>query len=182
MGRIPRVVIVTPDDIDIHATINADRLAAVEELGRDLRLTVVENPDREGLIETPRRWAAWWKEFIDYQRGTTDTTFESVTTDQMVVLSGIRVYSMCEHHLMPFWCDISVGYVVRDKVLGLSKFARIAHEAGHKLQLQERIVQEIAEAVQRTTDSPDVAVLASGVHLCMVMRGIKTDALVSSVI
>src|SRR5258708_19874510 len=159
MGRIPRVVIVTPDDIDIHATINADRLAALEQLGRDLLLTLGENPDREGLVDTPRRWAAWWKEFIDYQPGTTDTTFESVTTDQMVVISGMRVYSMCEHHLMPFWCDISIGYVVRDKVLGLSKFARIAHESAHKLQLQERMVCEIATHVQTITPSPDISLL-----------------------
>lgn len=151
-------------------------------LGRELLIALGEDPDREGLADTPRRWAAWWKEFIDYEAGTTDTTFEAITTQQMVVVSGIRVYSLCEHHLLPFWCDISVGYVTREKVLGLSKFARIAHENAHRLQVQERLVHAIADEVERVTGSPDVAVLGNGVHLCMVMRGIRTDAQMSTLV
>src|SRR5206468_3089534 len=99
-----------------------------------------------------------------------------------VVMSGIRIYSLCEHHLLPFWCEVSIAYIARDKVLGLSKFARIAHRVAHKLQLQERIVNGIADEIQHRTGSPDVAVLASGVHMCMVMRGIKTGGTVSSLV
>lgn len=152
----------------------------VMELGRELLIALGEDPDREGIKDTPRRWASWWREFIEYQPGTTDTSFEPITTDQMVVISGMRVYSLCEHHLLPFWCDVSIGYVVHDKVLGLSKFARIAQKVAHHLQLQERVVHDIADEVQAVTGSSDVAVLASGVHMCMVMRGIKTQGLVSS--
>jgi GTP cyclohydrolase I len=92
----------------------------------------------------------------------------------MVVVSGLQVWSLCEHHLIPFWSRVSVAYLTGERVLGLSKFARIAHKYAHKLQLQERLAQEIADEVQQVTGSEDVAVLAVGQHLCMVMRGIKT--------
>ena len=154
----------------------------MQALGRELLLALGENPDREGLRDTPRRWAAWWKEFIEYDPANVETTFEAITTEQMVVVSGIRIYSICEHHLIPFWCDVTIGYVVDNKVLGLSKFARIAHNSAHRLQIQERLVGEIADEVQRICDSADVIVLASGVHLCMVMRGIKTEGTISSLV
>jgi GTP cyclohydrolase I len=149
-------------------------------MGRDLLIALGENPDREGLEDTPRRWANWWQEFIEYDPGTTDTCFHNVTTDQMVVVSGIRVWSLCEHHLLPFWCDVSIGYIARDVVLGLSKFARIAHQYAHGLQLQERLCQQIADEVQRITHTSDVAVLVKGEHLCMSMRGIRTPGLMTS--
>jgi GTP cyclohydrolase I len=160
-------------------TVDYDRLL---ELGRELLVALGEDPDREGIKDTPRRWASWWREFIEYQPGTTDTTFEAVTSNQMVVVSGIRIYSLCEHHLLPFWCDVSIAYIARDRVLGLSKFARIAHRVAHRLQLQERIVNGIADEIEHRTGSPDVAVLASGVHMCMVMRGIKSGGTVSSLV
>lgn len=163
----------------VPKTVDYDRIM---ELGRELLVALGEDPDREGLRDTPRRWASWWREFIEYQPGNTDTSFEAVTTDQMVVVSGIRIYSLCEHHLLPFWCDVSIGYIARDRVLGLSKFARIAHRIAHKLQLQERISNGIADEVERVTGSPDVAVMVSGVHMCMVMRGIKSGGLVSSLV
>ena len=153
---------------------------ALLRIGRDLLVALGENPDRPGLVETPRRFADSWVEFIDHDPGKTETTFEAVTTDQMVIVSGIRVWSMCEHHLLPFWTDVSIGYIARDKVLGLSKFARIAHQMGHKLQLQERLASEIADEIQRITGTPDVAVLTRGQHLCMIMRGVKTPGLMTS--
>src|SRR5579883_2617864 len=78
--------------------------AKLLELGRELLIAVGEDPDREGLLDTPRRWADWWREFIEYDPGTTETTFSSVSTDQMVCVSGMRVFSLCEHHLLPMWC------------------------------------------------------------------------------
>lgn len=143
-------------------------------------IEIGENPDREGLQDTPRRWARWWIEFATYDPGNTDTVFESVSTDQMVIVSGIKVWSLCEHHLLPFWCNISIGYIAGDKVLGLSKFARIAHQFAHKLQLQERLTHEIADEVIRLTGSNSVAVLGKGEHLCMQMRGIKSSGIMTS--
>jgi GTP cyclohydrolase I len=154
----------------------------IQELGRELLVALGEDPDREGLKDTPRRWASWWREFIEYQPGNTDTSFESVTSNQMVVVSGMRVYSLCEHHLLPFWCDVAIAYIPQGRVLGLSKFARIAQKIAHRLQLQERISKGIADEIERVTGSPDVAVLLSGVHMCMVMRGIKSDSVVSSLV
>jgi GTP cyclohydrolase I len=98
----------------------------------------------------------------------------------MVVVSGVRVWSLCEHHLMPFSCDVTVGYVARGLVLGLSKFARIAHKHAHSLQVQERLGQQIADDVARASGSPDVAVLCRGVHLCMAARGVRSDGVMTS--
>lgn len=141
---------------------------------RALLVAIGEDPDREGLAETPRRFASWWSEFIDYDPGNTATVFESVEVDQLVVVSGLRVWSLCEHHLLPFWVDVSIAYLAGSQVMGLSKLARIAHKYAHRLQLQERLVANIADEVQAVSGTADVAVLASGVHLCMAMRGIRT--------
>lgn len=130
--------------------------------------------------DTPRRWAAWWMEFLDYEDAKTDTTFAAVQVDQMVVVSGVRVWSLCEHHLLPFYCDIAMGYIVRKQMLGLSKFARIAHLAAHRLNVQERLVSDIAAHLARVTQSPNVAVIAKGEHLCMTMRGVQTPAKMTS--
>ena len=149
-------------------------------LGRELLLAIGEDPDREGLRETPRRWADAWREFIEYDPGTTDTCFESVSTDQMVVVSGMRVWSICQHHLLPIWADISIGYIATDRILGLSKFARITQKYAHQLQLQERLCKEIADEIVMLAKGTDVAILAQGQHLCMTARGIKTPAIMTS--
>jgi len=143
-------------------------------IGRRLLIAIGEDPEREGLKGTPVRFAKVWKEFIEYDPGNVETTFESVRVDQLVVVKGMRVWSMCEHHMIPFWCDISIGYLTGNRVLGLSKFARIAREVAHNLQIQERMVQQIADRVVQLTGSGNVGVLGSGVHLCMVMRGVRT--------
>lgn len=147
----------------------------IRELTRELLVAIGEDPDRDGLRGTPERVARWWSEFVDYDPGNCVTAFEG-KTDQMVIVAGIRVWSLCEHHLLPFWCDVSIGYIARTKILGLSKFARIAHGVAHGLQIQERLAHQIADEVQAVTESADVAVAASGEHLCMTMRGIQTPA------
>ena len=152
----------------------------IEELARELLVIIGEDPNRPGLRDTPRRYAEYWAEFIDYTDNNTNTVFESVVIDQLVMVTGLRVWSICEHHLLPFWCDISVGYLAGDRVLGLSKFARIAHKHAHKLQLQERLVKDIADEIVGSTKSNSVAVLGAGRHTCMEMRGIRTEGLMIS--
>ena len=110
----------------------------------------------------------------------TTSAFESFRTDQMVICAGVPVFSLCEHHLLPFKCEISMAYIATEHVLGLSKFARIAHKYSHRLQVQERLVHQIADEITAITDARDVAVLAGGEHLCMQMRGIKSDGLMST--
>ena len=158
-------------------------------LGRELLIAIGENPDRDGLRETPRRWADSWREFIEYDPGVTETTFSvtettfsATATGQIVCVSGIRVSSLCEHHLLPFWCDVSIGYIPHEKVLGLSKFARIAHQFAHQLQLQEQLGQQIADEISRITGTENVVVVLKGEHLCMATRGICTPGqMISSV-
>lgn len=152
----------------------------LEWLGRELLLAIGENPDEDRIKDTPLRWAKWWREFIEHDPGKIETSFSGDHTDQMVVVSGMKVWSLCEHHLLPFWANIAIGYIPNGKVLGLSKFGRIAHMVGSRLQIQERMVQEIAGEVMRLTGSKDVAVLAQGEHLCMTMRGVRTPSLMTS--
>jgi GTP cyclohydrolase I len=146
----------------------------IEDAVRDLLDAIGEDVTRAGLRDTPKRVARFYIEFMEYNAGNTDTSFESVTSDQMVVVSDMRVWSLCEHHLLPFYCDVSVGYITHDKVLGLSKFARIAHKHAHRLTLQEQLVEDIAQDLKRILQHDDVAVIARGEHLCMTMRGIQT--------
>lgn len=145
------------------------------QIGKDLLIAIGEDPERDGLKDTPQRYAKWWKEFIDYDAGKIETAFTLDNNDQMVAVTGMRVWSLCEHHLLPFSATVSVGYIPEDKVLGLSKFARIAHKYAHRPQVQERLVQEIADEVMRVTGSKNVAVVADGEHSCMLMRGIRTS-------
>lgn len=154
--------------------------AHVQHLTRQLLKTIGEDPDRPGLSDTPARVARMWRDFITYDPGNHDTTFEMIEADQMVIVSPIRVWSMCEHHLLPFWADISIGYVADNRILGLSKFARIAQKHAHRLQVQERLVHDIAADIERVTRSTDIAVLAQGEHLCMSMRGIRAPAIMTS--
>ena len=150
------------------------------ELAAKLILAAIgEDTKREGLRDTPRRFADAWLEFAGHTDKKTWTTFASYEADQLVIVKDIRIWSVCEHHLMPFWCDITIGYIAHGTILGLSKFARIAEEVAHKLQTQERIAQEIADRLctkhGEVKLSPDVAVMAKGEHTCLAMRGAKKD-------
>ena len=153
---------------------------AAERAVKALLTAIGEDPDREGLQDTPRRVARFWCEFMDYDPGNMGAAFGQVESDQLVVVSGIRVWSLCEHHLLPFHCDITAAYLIHDKMMGLSKIARVAHKHAHRLQVQERLVSGIADDLAEMAGHGDVAVVGSGVHLCMVMRGIKTPGTMQS--
>lgn len=154
----------------------------LEELAYQILTAIGEDPAREGLAETPRRWANWWKEFIDYDPGKLDTAFEiEGGGSNIVCVSGIRVWTLCEHHLLPFTCEIAVGYIPNGLALGLSKFARVAHKHAHRLQIQERLTRDIADEITNLTTSEDVAVAIKGEHLCGTMRGIKTQMTMKTV-
>lgn len=151
--------------------VDYERLVA---LGHELLSALGEDPFRAGIVDTPRRWAQWWKEFIEYEPGTIETTFDVVSEGQLICVAGIIVWSLCEHHLLPFQCEIAIGYVPESKILGASKFARIAQQYAHRLQLQERMVDQIAAEVARITETENVIVLGNGQHICMDARGVKT--------
>ena len=160
-----------------------DRRLVLEEIGHRLVWQIDKTPDRSGLRDTPRRFAKMWLEFLAAGRDDNCSTAFALDLDSaaherdsgMVVVSGVRVFSFCEHHILPFWADITAGYIPTDKILGLSKFARIARKHAAGLQVQERLTADIAAELHGVTDSEDVAVYASGVHLCTVMRGVKAQ-------
>ena len=155
-----------------------DQSLKYEALSRAARMIIAALDDdvtREGLKDTPDRFARAWLEFGSFDAGNTDAVF-SVQSDDMVVATGINVWSVCEHHLLPFSCRIAVGYIPNGLVLGLSKLPRICQRHAHRLQIQERLVAQIADDVRISTPGvQDVAVVAVGTHLCAAMRGVRSE-------
>lgn len=131
----------------------------------------------EGLKDTPDRVAAFWVEFLEYQPGNIGTQFQQETSGQIVMVRGIEFFSLCEHHLLPITGTIDVAYISGHAVLGLSKIPRIVQKHAHKLQLQERMCQQIADDIegQLNWNCRGVAIRARAVHSCMAHRGIKSD-------
>ena len=136
---------------------------------------VGEDPGRDGLLDTPARVIRAWREMTaGYREDPAEilgTTFEE-TCDEMVVLSGISFYSTCEHHLLPFYGHASVGYLP-GKVVGISKLARVVECFARRLQIQERLTREIADAIETHLEARGVAVVIRAHHLCMGCRGVR---------
>lgn len=144
------------------------------EAATGLLLTAIdEDVTREGLRGTPARVARFWKAWVNFNPGDVETLFESVQTDQLVVVKRIEGYSLCEHHLLPWRFSCNVGYLTGEQVIGLSKIPRIVHKYAHRLQLQERLTNQIADEIEEVCKPRGVAVVVHGWHTCMQMRGIR---------
>ena len=153
---------------------NEKKIAA---LVRELLIELGEDPTREGLKKTPSRVA---KSLTFLTRGYRQNLKEVVNnarfksgTNHMVILRDIEMYSMCEHHMLPFYGKCTIGYISQGKVLGVSKLARIVDMFARRLQIQERMTEEIAEAVMRESGAEGVGVVIRAKHLCMMMRGVE---------
>ncbi|MFN3585498.1 GTP cyclohydrolase I FolE [Phenylobacterium sp.] len=153
----------------------AEALAAV----RTLIEWAGDDPDREGLLDTPRRVIKAYRElFAGYEsdpREYLKRTFEEVGGyDELVILKDIRVVSFCEHHMLPFLGKAHVGYLPSNRVVGISKLARVVHGFARRLQIQEKLTAEIAEAIQDILQPKGVGVVIVSEHSCMTMRGVNT--------
>ena len=159
---------------------------AIEEHIKGILKALGDNPEREGLKNTPKRVAKMYEEVFKGMCYTNEeiaemfnVTFEeelcvSDNVDDMVFMKDIEIFSHCEHHLaLMYNMKVAIAYIPKKKIIGLSKIARIADMVGRRLQLQERIGSDIAEILKKVTESEDVAVIIEGEHGCMTTRGIK---------
>jgi GTP cyclohydrolase I len=149
----------------------------MEELIRQILVEIGEDPQREGLLKTPERVASAYR-FLSsgYRRCIEDeingAIFESENRE-MVLVRDIEFYSLCEHHLLPFFGQAHVAYIPDGRIIGLSKLARIVDMFARRLQVQERLTTQIAECLQTTLEPKGVAVVMRAQHLCMLMRGVE---------
>lgn len=145
---------------------------ALSELFSAVIPLVDGDADREGLRETPKRYAKFFKEFLGKEPFNI-TTFDSEGYDEMITQKDIPFYSLCEHHMVPFFGTATISYIPGDKIVGLSKLARILTHFSRNLQNQERITKQVAELLEETVKPLGVGVSLTARHLCMEMRGIE---------
>jgi GTP cyclohydrolase I len=143
----------------------------------DILSILGEDVDRGGLVDTPKRAAKAMQFLTDgYQKdldGVVNGAIFEADTDEMVIVQDIEFYSLCEHHILPFIGRCHIAYLPDGKVLGLSKFARIVDMFARRLQIQEGLTKQIADAVQQVTGAKGVGVIMEGKHMCMMMRGVQ---------
>jgi len=149
----------------------------VQQLVRELLVEFGEDPEREGLVRTPERVAKAYEFLVRGYSTDIDEVINGAIFTQaennMIVVRDIEVYSLCEHHMLPFFGRCHIGYIPRGKVLGVSKLARIVDAFSRRLQIQERLTQQIARAIKDSVAAEGVGVVVEAQHLCMVMRGVE---------
>lgn len=170
------------DDIVLSATTvekSSFDLPAITNSVSQILQAIGEDPAREGLVRTPERVARAYQEILGgYQTDPVQLVngaLFNVDYDEMVIVKDIEYYSLCEHHMLPFFGKAHVAYVPKGRVIGLSKIPRIVDMFAHRLQVQERMTQQIAEFIQEVINPWGVGVVIEGQHLCMMMRGIKKE-------
>ena len=147
------------------------------ELVRQMLIELGEDPTREGLVKTPERVARSY-EFLtrgyhqDLEKVVNGALFEA-ESDDMVIVRDIEFFSLCEHHMLPFFGKCHVGYIPKKKIIGVSKIARIVDVFARRLQVQERMTNQISQALMNILDAEGVGVVVEGQHLCMQMRGVE---------
>jgi GTP cyclohydrolase I len=164
-------------DVGRPETGDDDGNGRVEAAVRQILVEIGEDPDRQGLVGTPQRVHRMYTELtagyhVDPNRLVNDAIFD-VAYSEMVVVKNIPFYSLCEHHLLPFFGSAAVAYIPRGRVIGLSKIPRIVEMYARRLQVQERLTQQIADLLQERLEPQGVGVVIEATHLCAVMRGVR---------
>ena len=156
---------------------NGDNIEKIELIISDLLKEIGEDSEREGLVKTPHRVAKSWMTFAQgYKQTPEEVVGDAVFNekcDEIVVVKDIDFFSLCEHHLLPFKGVAHVGYLPKEKIIGLSKIPRIVDIYARRLQVQERLTQQVADALQDVLSPKGVAVVIEAEHLCMQMRGVE---------
>lgn len=152
-------------------------LERVEQLVRELLIEIGEDPDREGLLKTPNRVAKAYQFLtagytMSLDKVINNAVFQS-EANNMIIVRDIEIYSLCEHHMLPFFGRCHIGYIANKAVLGVSKVARIAELHARRLQIQERLTANIAREIMKVTKAEGVGVVMECRHLCMMMRGVE---------
>ncbi|MEM7119352.1 MAG: GTP cyclohydrolase I FolE [Chloroflexota bacterium] len=175
------------DEVNRHTTIfveptlngTVDHKAAIETAVHDILHHVGEDPEREGLLRTPHRVAKMYGEVLSGYTTNLETLVNgalfNVDYAEMVVVKDIEFFSMCEHHMLPFFGKAHVAYIPRDKVIGLSKIPRMVDMFARRLQVQERMTRQIAEAMEEVLQPQGVAIVVEGAHMCSMMRGVQKE-------
>lgn len=162
----------------VHTSSEAAK-AAVEAAVRNILINVGEDPDREGLQRTPHRVAKMYDELLaGYEMdpvALVNGALFDVEYDEMIVVKDIEFFSMCEHHMLPFYGRAHVAYLPSEKIIGLSKIPRIVEMFARRLQVQERMTRQIADLIDEVLQPQGVAVVVEGSHMCSMMRGVKKE-------
>ncbi len=152
----------------------------IAKITKQLLKEIGENPEREGLLKTPKRVAKAWDFFSHgYKQNLDDIVNQAIFNEEakdMVIVRDVEFFSLCEHHLIPFFGKAHVGYIPNGKVIGLSKIPRIIDMFSRRLQVQERLTSQIADAVNNVLTPKGVAVVMEGQHMCMQMRGVQKQS------
>ena len=148
----------------------------IENAVREILIAIGEDPDREGLLETPKRVANMYEEIFAGLEANPERhlkIFNEGNNDEMVVVRDIPLYSMCEHHLLPFVGKAHIAYIPQGKVVGLSKLARTVEVFARRAQIQEKLTAQIADALEEHLNPAGVMIMLEAEHMCMTMRGVK---------
>jgi GTP cyclohydrolase I len=151
--------------------------ASFEELVREMLVRLGEDPEREGLLRTPERVQKAFQFLTRGYKEDPETMLKkalfTVSYDEMVIVKDVEVFSLCEHHMLPFFGKVHVAYIPNGKVIGLSKIPRLIEIFSRRLQIQERLTTQIAETIQKVIQPQGVGVVIEARHLCMMMRGVE---------